>query len=291
MPNQPLKQHKSIEEQIKLLKSRGLNISDESKAAKILENINYYRLSGYLHHFKIIGQDQYEADLTFQKLIRIYSFDNKFTRILMYALENIEETYKTRFAYTISAKYPNNSEIYLDNSIYRSVNEFNKFKKLFEDEKRANHGLPFIKHHNQNYNGQLPIWVAVEIMTMGNLQSLYKNLKPIFQKAIAKTYNTGPKQMSSWLENITFTRNHLAHFMRIFRYNFGRTPISCSNHGTFTGNGKIFDQLLLIHYMYSDSEEWNNYIISELTRLINEYNDVVALTDIGFPADWEKKLS
>lgn len=40
---------KSLEEQIALLKSRGLSISDDAKAAEYLERIGYYRLSGYFY--------------------------------------------------------------------------------------------------------------------------------------------------------------------------------------------------------------------------------------------------
>ena len=38
-----LKHHKSIEEQIQLLKSRGLIIEDEGAAVEALERINYYK--------------------------------------------------------------------------------------------------------------------------------------------------------------------------------------------------------------------------------------------------------
>ena len=37
----------SIEAQIKLLKSRGMKFLDENKALHLLENISYYRFSGY----------------------------------------------------------------------------------------------------------------------------------------------------------------------------------------------------------------------------------------------------
>ena len=47
-----LKEPKTFDEQIDLLKSRGLIIGDEDKAKFILSNINYYRFSAYLIHFK-----------------------------------------------------------------------------------------------------------------------------------------------------------------------------------------------------------------------------------------------
>ena len=41
------KEFKTIAEQIELLKSRGLQITDEQLAEEFLRNTNYYRVSGY----------------------------------------------------------------------------------------------------------------------------------------------------------------------------------------------------------------------------------------------------
>jgi abortive infection bacteriophage resistance protein len=41
----------SVQDQIKLLKNRGLEIPDEAKAERYLLNISYYRLSGYMYPF------------------------------------------------------------------------------------------------------------------------------------------------------------------------------------------------------------------------------------------------
>ena len=34
-----------------------------------------------------------------------------------------------------------------------------------------NKNLPLVKHHLETYGGHFPIWVAVEIMTFGNIAS------------------------------------------------------------------------------------------------------------------------
>jgi abortive infection bacteriophage resistance protein len=39
----------SVQDQVKLLKNRGLEIPDETKAERYLLNISYYRLSGYMY--------------------------------------------------------------------------------------------------------------------------------------------------------------------------------------------------------------------------------------------------
>ena len=125
-----MKLHKSIDEQIELLKSRGLIINDECLAKKTLSNINYFRLSGYLYQFKL-PNGEYEPGLTFERLLDLYTFDSKFTRILMYALENVEETLKTRFSYSLSSAFPQEPLIYLDSKIYKNQIEL-KLRQIIQ---------------------------------------------------------------------------------------------------------------------------------------------------------------
>ncbi len=284
-----VKLHKSIDEQIALLESRGLLIKNRDFAAETLSNINYFRLSGYLYQFKL-ADGKYEEGLTFERLLDLYTFDSKLTRILMYALENVEETLKTRFSYSLSSAFPQEPLIYLDPKIYKNSNELTKFINLFEKAKIDNSGLPFIKHHNSKYNGNLPIWVAVEIMTIGNMYKLYKNLITPLQKVIAKEYHTGVVQLTSWIENLTYTRNHLAHYMRIYGYNFGRTPANCSRYLVTNSNGMIFEQIIAMGLMFSDKDEWKSFVVPEIKALINKYQNSIELKDLGFTDSWEQIL-
>lgn len=43
----------SIESQIQLLQSRGLQINDTKRATRHLSNISYYRLSAYMKPFQV----------------------------------------------------------------------------------------------------------------------------------------------------------------------------------------------------------------------------------------------
>ena len=286
-----LKLHKSVTEQIEHLKARGVLIDDEREAEVFLSNVNYYRLSGYLYEFRKPGSSYYIDGTSLNRIIELYRFDCKFTRILMYILEDVEETLKARLSYTLSSLFPSDPLIYLDPSIYRDSSSLERFKVLFEKAKAEDSDLPFIKHHNEKYGGQLPIWVAVEIFTMGNIHKLYDNLKGKYQKAIAQTYNTGSMQLRSWIKNMTYTRNHIAHYMRVYGYNFGRVPMYCDNHPPFSQTSLIFNQILCAGFMFSDKNEWKAYVIPEIKRLFEEYQNSIEITDLGFPTDWEEIMS
>lgn len=286
-----LKLHKSVNEQIEHLKQRGVLIDDERKAEIFLSNVNYYRFSGYLYEFRKPGSSYYIAGTNLNRMIDLYRFDCKFTRLLMYIMEDVEETLKARFSYCLSSQFPSDPLIYLDPAIYRDSSGLERFKSLFFKAKTEDSDLPFIKHHNEKYNGQLPIWVAVEIFTMGNIHKLYDNLRGKYQKTIAQTYNTGSMQLRSWIKNMTYTRNHLAHYMRVYGFNFGRVPMQCDNHPQFSQTGMIFDQILCAGFMFSDKEEWKSYVIPEIRRLLTEYQNSIDLQDLGFPLDWDKIMN
>ena len=96
--------------------------------------------------------------------------------------------------------------------------------------------------------------------------------------------------MKSWIENLTYTRNHLAHYMRIYDYSFGRTPALCAKHPQMTQTGRIFDQIMAIGYMFSSQEEWKDYVVPEIKKLIDEYSEYIDLGDIGFVEGWENLL-
>lgn len=287
-----LKKHLSLTGQVDLLMSRGLIVRDKQAAMHVLSNINYYRFTGYLHGFKVKQTGKYREETTFEEIHSLYSFDQRFTRILMFALEDIEETLKTRLSYTLTQAFPEDPLIYLQPKIYRNGEDFTRFQAYFAKEVDNNKKLPFIKHHIDQYGGQLPMWVAVEIMTMGNIHALYKNLQAPYQKEIAATYKTGVVQLSSWIQNLTYTRNHLAHYMRIYDFNFGRTPAQCNKHHKYTKTtGKIFDQIYVMSFMYSDAMEWNNYILPEIEELLQRYSVFVKLDALGFPPNWKEILT
>lgn len=282
-----LKKHLSLTEQVQLLESRGLVIADKEEAEKLLYHVNYYRLSGYLHGFKQGDRINYLPGTTLEQIKTLYNFDRRLTRILMFALEDIEETLKTRLSYALTSAFPDNPLIYLDGSIYRNQSDFLKFTSLFYHEFKNNRKLPFIKHHIEEYGGNLPMWVAVEILTMGNISAIYENLQAPYQKTLAHSYQTGSVQLGSWIENLTYTRNHLAHYMRIYDFNFGRTPVQCKRHHKYKEtSGRIFDQIYIMSFLYSTPDEWNYYILPEIGALLEEYSEYVHLEALGFPENW-----
>lgn len=54
--------------------------------------------------------------------------------------------------------------------------------------------------------------------------------------------------------------------------------------------GRIFDQIMVMKFMYSDEKEWNEYIVPQLKQLISDYDEIIDLNCLGFPEEWEAYL-
>ena len=79
------------DEQIDLLRSRGLHIPDREQARHYLSHINYYRLTGYRLPFEADGSTRrVKAQTSFDDVLNLYIFDREFRLLLLDAIERIE---------------------------------------------------------------------------------------------------------------------------------------------------------------------------------------------------------
>ncbi|UOO81902.1 Abi family protein [Uruburuella testudinis] len=113
---------KSLAEQIALLKSRGLAISDDTKAAEYLERIGYYRLSGYFYAMRELSgeyselqnfqkpqklkvkkmvMDDFKRGASFENAVALYIFDKQLRLLATDALERIEISVRVDIAYAL----------------------------------------------------------------------------------------------------------------------------------------------------------------------------------------------
>ena len=85
----PSKKYQTIEQQVNLLRSRGLELDGEPE--RWLRSVNYYRLSGYWYIYrqlavpqegKVGRSDQFEVGTKFSSITDLYEFDRKLRTLL-----------------------------------------------------------------------------------------------------------------------------------------------------------------------------------------------------------------
>lgn len=281
------KEAKTLEEQIEILKSKGLKFIDENKAKENLAQINYYTFSGYLFHYK--NSDGRYDGIYFENVYGMYCCDRRFKALILYAIEIIEQNLKTKLAYTSALLY--SPVWYLDAKNFKSPDEHKKFLHRFEQAVNKNRNLAFVKHHIDNYNNIFPIWVAVELFTLGMLRNVYSNASTQLQKAIASEFNTGAMYLKSWIADITYTRNMAAHNMRLYKFNKQKTPKKSDLfYDGYVASNKVFDTIYVMKFLIQDQDEWNDYILPEFEQIFKLYDPFISIDSYGFPDDWKEKL-
>lgn len=175
-----VKPWKSIDEQLEILRSRGLEIEDRDRAKRYLNRLGYYRLSGYWYPFRQfreadngqtaeLRRDVFMAGSRFGDLIRLYVFDKKLRLLALDALERIEMALRVDVAHllgkrdTCAHENPNcfhgNFSIKI-NSDGKTAHQ--RWLEKYHQQVRRESRSSFVAHHLQKY-GSLPIWVAIEI--------------------------------------------------------------------------------------------------------------------------------
>lgn len=100
----------SFEDQLQLLKARGMQVDDDAAALDYLERIGYYRLSGYWYPMRQIDKeesdlqkapvrsDRFLPESRFEDAVRLYVFDKKLRLLALDALERIETPAKPHWS-------------------------------------------------------------------------------------------------------------------------------------------------------------------------------------------------
>ena len=213
MPD-PIKNPTTYEQQLAKLKLRGCTTKDDAFCIAVLNTVNYYRLSAYFLPFKK-SDDTYVEGTSFEQVFNIYEFDRKLRRIIFSAIEEIEVFARAAFAYFHAHKY--GAVGYFNEKNYSAKHQHEKFKKLIEQKIHSNRNLPFVRHHTQKYNDMFPIWVIVELFTLGMLSFFFADLNTQDQKELARTvFHSTANNIKSWLRCCTDLRNICAHYGRLY---------------------------------------------------------------------------
>ena len=217
----------TIQEQIALLKSRGMSIPDEKKAEEVLLDIGFYRLGFYAFPFEKSFPNlnsrthEYKPNSSFSDVLDLYYFDYDLRKILTCYLNRIEVNLRTFITYTVSNHHKESPTWFVDSTVMKSsyISEFeNKVYKTIREN-------PVIKrHHNKYINDRFaPAWKTIEFMTLGNLCSLFNNLKDDNLKiSIAKHYQCGLGVFINYMETIRVIRNSCAHGSCIYNISLAR---------------------------------------------------------------------
>ena len=292
----------SFEEQVTLLEKRGLVIDiPKDQVVFLFSQINYYHLEAYWFQFydKKEKGHLFLPGTTFSQVWNVYCFDRKLRELIFHALERMEISIKTKFAYILASTYHSSHPLKGKN--------FPKKKKAFTkayDELKNEVGKSketFIDHYKLTYAEEVPpIWVAVEIMSFGEIAYWYNKVLPVsVRKAIAKEYGVlSDKVFGSWIFHLSYMRNICGHHLRLWNKRMTITPMCYAGDDVLEKawrqntqedpyiSRKLYNSLIVIDYIWQkicpdEKQKWRN----NLFELMEEYH--TRTTEMGFPENWK----
>jgi abortive infection bacteriophage resistance protein len=316
------KEFKALDEQIELLKKRGLSIPDERRAKRYLLTNNYYSIiNGYGKYFQD-RPDHYVSGASFDEVINLYFFEEEIKKAVFNAILQIEHHVKSVVAYRFAEQHPNQNYAFLDPKSYNqqeqklllAYNTISKFSLILK--KSANSPNSSIHHYVSKYKG-IPIWVLMDYLDFGSLyyftrvlpdnvlNKVAADLVPFINENIPGTYPAvefTPEIMLKFLKNIHETRNICAHNNRLLDFKcrsdspyYGplhkKYDISRKDHRTSFYSTFISMQCFLSKTEFAVLNNSLRRKFLSLNKHMNTISINEVLAKMGFPKDWQLQPS
>lgn len=272
----------SIDEQIVLLKQRGLIIPDEEFCRHCLSTVSYYRFSAYIKPFESDRINHtVSQNICFNDIWNLYVFDRELRLLFMDALERIEVALRTSLINVMSNRYgawwyfeiePFKSSWFDKNPRTRKspAEEFKKEVESLCNRQVTDGGIQhfYKKYHSPDFP---PSWMLFEYLSFGKCTSLFRFLKNRQDKMeISKVFKMHINIVESSIESLRYTRNICAHHLRLWDRWFVYKPrqiqelVNANCHP-----GTLKEQIVLLnlfHLAVSPHSSWMHKLFDLFNR-------------------------
>lgn len=318
------KPHLTYQEQLSLLKTRGLGCSDDDRALHVLRAVGYYRLSAYVYPLRALRDasepqtspfhyrsNQVCAGATFEQVESLWRFDRGLRILLLDAMETIEVGIRTRVAYVLGSHHPFGhverealNEVAcarLMGSDGSQVEGFAAWCKRYEELRRsAAKSEDFVKHHVTKYGDPMPIWIATEVFDFGATARLFGLMRKDDQNEIGRELGIkNGNLLADILPVLNYVRNAAAHHTRLWNrtltYKVPKipaqvVPATLSHLASAPARDKLYPAMALAAHLVTQLDPATNWPRRCRTAIkkFPAVPDMSAHADMGFPAEWDQ---
>lgn len=232
----------TIDEQIELLRSRGMSVDGDGRLLLMREG--YYSLvNGYKGAFidrqrtSEAGEDRYREGTTLNHLWTLFDLDRQLRELTFPVLVRAETTFRTALAHSFCDEHRGH-DAYLDPTSYCEPWEYHNRRGYERDkahllrilrrahDNRAGHAS--VDHYLGSY-GHVPLWVLVNTLTFGNVSHMYALCGSRVRSATCRMVEEaqgvgriGMGRMRTAISTLVGFRNVCAHDDRLYCARLGR---------------------------------------------------------------------
>lgn len=286
------KTYSSPNQLVALLQSRGLHVTDVSKAENYLRHIGYYRFSAYLYPLLSTPKEQhvFKPGVSFSQALDMYRFDRHLRLLMFNEIEKIEVAVRSAII-NITSRETGNPFWMTDPTCFYDANLFLKTKQLIDAELSKSRE-DFIGHFRNTYSDPYPpAWMLAEILPLGVLTRIYANIKSNqIRKKIAQEFSLSVPVFNSWMTIITVARNNCCHHARVWNRTFALQVLTqrrMTQHWICipVNQRKAYFSLCIIKYFLNIISPRND-MKAKIYALLAAYTSI-DVTAMGFPVGWE----
>ena len=208
------KEFRTLDEQISILRNKGLIIEDEDKVKDILLRENYFFINGYRSMF-YTDKRKFLPGTKFEELYSAFLFDRNLRNVLFKNLLVVENNIKSIISYQLSKKYGYKESDYLNpKNFTRDIKESRRVDDVLNKMKRQiringeKHTATF--HYMSKYN-YVPLWILVKVLSFGLINELFGILKEEDKQEIAEIYGMDKDTLKVYIQLLSNYRNLCAH--------------------------------------------------------------------------------
>ena len=288
------KQALTFGQQAAQMQSRGLVAATTAEIEARLRDASYYRLSAYWHPFKR-PDESLVPGTTLDQVWRRYVFDRHLRLLVMDAIERVEVAIlRTRMVEQFTVLHgPFGHRIWNNFKPDFKPSEHTKLMlDLDQSAERSNE--VFVESFRTKYTAEphLPLWMAAEIMSFGQLFLFFRQLNRAEQQQLSAEFGVLPPVLESWLRCLNYVRNACAHHARLWNRELPIRPfVPDKKHqpdwhlSTTPANDRIYAVLLLLRHLLRHVAP-NTHWKDRLLKLLADYPEVPTAS-MGFPANWQ----
>lgn len=303
---------------VKLRDEKKLTIPDETRVIALLKKHSYFSLvSGYKTLFKQ-PNGEYRPGTTIEDLLALFEFDNELRDIFFHAIQIIEKHIKSLLSHAFVAKYGADQKQYLDPNNYKFLGvspmdtyircaEVKRLIKVFEGKVRPPFEQKYIEHQWKKHHN-VPLWVAIKVMTLGTTSKMYSLCTQDVQAAVSKEFPIVTEgQLVGMLDFLTRVRNVCAHNERLYNFDAGKkraiqamplhAQLGIGKTKSYYHHGQcdLFAAMVCFKYLLSPDEYQKtadkiSIQIDLLCQKTKQFPKTKILSCMGFPPNWLDSL-
>lgn len=314
------------------LRKEGLVIDDKRALINAITEFSYYRFKAYFIPFRLsnlsfkysknfsfiekniipyhIPKNLFKKNTHSTQLISLYKFDEALREMLFGLIQKLEILLRSTFDRHLN-KHTNNNFWYLDNKLFKAntkihgtVNTVRSYFIESQEEFASFFRKQYFNPYCPFYRDLPPGWVAIELMTFGNLKSFMEGVSEDTRQEYkldryAKSLNVANYQtLENWISLILDVRNCCCHHSRVFNRNF-RAPTNIASKVKIPfvkyrnekdhlqdQHNRIYSTIIIMNILLKNTS-YGNIVPTKLKNLFIEHPiGLEFLPAMGIPEKW-----